>query len=126
MSVQYELDWESKLPASAQRGMAAALDHANKLWLKVLDGCVLAVARKMPELSVDNVLDELDEVNKAREAAGKPIVDTHHLCAIGPAMKRAQKEGIIAGTGRVIRSKKAGKNGNLHAIWVSNFYGGKL
>jgi hypothetical protein len=125
MSLQFELDWNSKLPPSAQEGMAQALDHADKFWLKVLDGCILAVARKLPELSVDNVLDELEEVNKARESAGKPIVETHHLCAIGPAMRRAQKDGIIVGTGRVVRSKKAHKNGNIHSLWASNFYGGK-
>lgn len=130
MSTQYSLDWSQKRPPEVQEkitaGMQAADDHADPFWKRVIDGCILAVARKRAELSVDNVLDEIEEANKGRIAAGLKPVETHHLCAIGPAMKRAFRDGVITATGRVTRSTKAHKNGNLHAIWKSNFYGGTI
>lgn len=126
---QFALDFTTKMPPAAQAakadGMQAADDHADPFWKRVIDGCILAVARKQAELSVDNVLDEIEEANKGRIAAGLQPVETHHLCAIGPAMKRAYRDKVISATGRVTRSTKAHKNGNLHAVWKSNFYGGK-
>lgn len=128
-SPQYSLDFSQRRPAEVQAriadGMQAADDHADPFWKRVIDGCILAVARKQAELSVDNVLDEIEEANKGRIAAGLQPVETHHLCAIGPAMKRAYRDKVISATGRVTRSTKAHKNGNLHAVWKSNFYGGK-
>jgi len=122
---QFDLDFSQKRPPEVQakiaEGMAAADEHADPFWKRVLDGCILAVARRLPELTVDDVLGELEAVNRQRKANGQEIVETHHLCAIGPAMKRARTDGIITPTDRVKRSAIPHKNGNLHTIWRSNF-----
>lgn len=123
--MQFALDFTSKRPPAVQEKIAAGMqqadEHADPFWKVVLNGCILAVARRQKELSVDDVIWELERVNFERIAAKLPIVDTHHLCAIGPAMKRAFKDGVLSPTGRVTRSKIPGKNGNLHAVWRSNF-----
>ena len=125
---QFSLDYSGKRPPAVQakiaEGMKAADEHADPFWKKVLDGCILAVARRLPELTVDDVLGELEAVNRQRKAAGLELVETHHLCAIGPAMKRAKEDGVISGTDRFKRSAILHKNGNLHAIWRSNFVRG--
>lgn len=121
---QFDLDFTLKLPPEVQtkiaEGMQAADDHCDPFWRRIVDAAIVAVARRKHELSVDDVLDELADVNEARAIAGKPLVETHHLCAIGPAMKRANKDGVLAPTDRVIRSKKEQKNGNYHKVWASN------
>ena len=122
---QFNLDWDGVRPpevqAKIQAGMKAADAHADPFWKRVLDGCVLAVARRQAELTVDDVLGELEVVNRQRLANGQEIVATHHLCALGPAMKRAKEDGIISATERVKRSVIKHKNGNLHTVWRSNF-----
>lgn len=124
--LQYAIDWTAKRPpevqAKIEKGMREAEEHADPFWKVVLSGCILAVARRRAELSVDDVLEELDAVNQERIRRGDPKVETHHLCAIGPAMQRAFKDGLISPTDRVVRSKIGHKNGNLHAVWKSNHY----
>ena len=123
---QFSIDFTQKRPPEVQakiaQGMAQAEEHADPFWKVVLSGCIQAVALRQAELSVDDILDELERVNEHRKAQGLEIVDTHHLCAIGPAMKRAFKDGTISPTDRVVRSKKAHKNGNLHTLWTSNHF----
>jgi hypothetical protein len=38
--------------------MATADENANERWKKIIDGCILAAARRLPELTVDDVLAE--------------------------------------------------------------------
>lgn len=120
-ALQYALDFDAKLPAAAQEriaeGMAAADMHADERWKHYFDACVLAAARKKPEITSDDALAEMETLPKPP--------GTHNLAAIGPAMKRAAEMGILVNTGRVERSKLPGKNGNLHAIWRSTVYGGQ-
>jgi hypothetical protein len=128
MSTNYSLDFTGKTPPAVQDaikdGMKRADDNANYFWKKILDGCVLAAARRLPELTVDDVLDELDSLNKSRKAAKKSPIETHNMAALGPAMSRAQKDKIISPTDRVKRSKRPQKHGNRHSVWTSNFYQG--
>lgn len=118
MSTQYSLDWSQKLPPAAQAakadGMQAADDHANPKWRHFFDGCVLAAARKKLEITSDDVLAEIEAL------PNKP--DTHNLAAIGPAMSRAAKMGILKGTNRVKRSERPEKHGNRQNIWESKVY----
>jgi hypothetical protein len=128
MSTNYSLDFTGKTPPAVQDaikdGMKRADENANYFWKKVLDGCVLAAARRLPELTVDDVLDEMEAINVARKIAGKPPIETHNLDALGPAMMRAKRDKIISPTTTKIRSKRVVKHGNLRTLWTSNFFGG--
>lgn len=124
--IQFSIDFTEKRPPEVQEriaeGMQTADDHANKFWKAVFDACIENAARRKPEISVDDVLDELDKLNQDRKARGLELVTTHHLCAIGPAMTRAFHAGVIAPTDRVIRSTRAVKHGNRHSVWLSNHF----
>ena len=117
---QFALDFTQKLPAPAQAriadGMQQADDHADPKWRHIFDACVLAAAQKKSEITSDDVLVEIEAL--------KDPPSTHNLAAIGPAMKRAAIMGILVRTDRFIRSMRAEKNGNLHAIWNSRYYNG--
>lgn len=118
--MQFSLDFTQKLPPPVQAriadGMKAADDNADARWRHIFDACVLAAAKKKPEITSDDVLDEIEAL--------KDPPDTHNLAAIGPAMRRAKQMGILKPTGRFVRSTREEKNGNLHAVWISLYYGG--
>jgi len=118
--MQFSLDFSAKIPPAEQvriaEGMAAADEHANSKWKRVIDGCILAVARKQATLTVDDVLAEMERVH------GAP--STHNLAAIGPAMRRAAQDGILSRTDQMRRSTREKKHGNLHSVWKSNYYEG--
>lgn len=114
MSSQFALDFSQRLPVSAQIGMEQADRNAKPDWKHWFDGCVLAAAKKKPFITSDDVLEEIEALPNAPE--------THNLSAIGPAMIRAGKMGILEHTERVERSKRPGKNGNLHTVWKSTVF----
>lgn len=124
--IQFAIDFTEKRPPEVQEriaeGMQAADEHANPFWKAVFDACIQNVALRKPELTVDDVLDELEIVNQERKARGLELVTTHHMCAIGPAMTRARSAGLLTPTDRVIRSIRAVKHGNRHAVWLSNHF----
>lgn len=111
MSSQFALDFSGRLPISAQEGMQRADDNADEKWKHMWDAIVVAVARRMPELTSDDVLAEYETLNHPP--------GTHNLAAIGPAMQRAAKMQVIRGTERLVRSKRPEKNGNMHRVWES-------
>ena len=116
--LQFQLDFTAKLPARAQAriadGMQRADDNADCRWRHIFDGCVLAAARKKPEITSDDVLAEI-------EALPDPPC-THNLAAIGPAMKRAAQMGILRRTENVKRSARLEKHGNLQYVWISRYF----
>ncbi len=112
--MQFDLDFSGRIPVSAQIGMAQADQNADERWKHIFDACVLAAARKKPEITSDDVLAEI-------EALPNPP-DTHNLAAIGPAMMRAAKMGILKSTDRVTRSQRPNKHGNRHTVWQSNYF----
>lgn len=61
--------------------------------------------------------DVLAEIEALPEAPS-----THNLAAIGPAMTRANKMGILGWTDRVKRSERPDKHGNRQNVWISNYY----
>ena len=95
-------------------GMQLADDHADPKWKHVFDACVLAVARKLPELTSDDVLAEFELL--------KVQPNTHTEKAIGPCMLRARSMGILVATDRVVRSERPRKHGNRHQVWKSNYW----
>lgn len=113
-SLQFGLDFSGKLPVSAQIGRAQADQNADGRWKHVFDACVLAAARKKPEIVSDDVLAEM-------ELLPDPP-DTHNLAAIGAAMRRAMDMGILSPTERVKRSERPEKHGNRQNVWISNYF----
>lgn len=111
---QFSIDFSGRLPVSAQIAMQKCDDSASEKWKHMWDAIVVAVARRLPELTSDDVLAEYETL--------KHPPGTHNLAAIGPAMNRAAKLGVIRGTDRTVRSKRPEKNGNLHRIWKSKVY----
>ena len=118
--MQQSFDFTGKLPASAQGTIKDAIqradDHADGDWKAVFDQCIIAAARKKPEITSDDVLAEWEAIPNRPQ--------THNLAAIGPAMKRAAKDGVITSTNRVVRSTRDVKHGIRHTIWHSNIYQG--
>jgi hypothetical protein len=115
MTLQFELDWNQKLSPSAQLGMQQADENADARWKRWVDGAIQAVARRLQEFTVDDVLSELEKL--------PDHPDTHNLAALGPRMKEVSKTlGYMEPTERVQRSKRKEKNGNLHRVWRSLIY----
>jgi len=111
---QFSIDFDKRLPVSAQIGMQQADDNANEKWKHIFDACVLAAAKKKAEITSDDVLAEIEALPNPPE--------THNLNAIGPAMRRAAVMGIIRGTNRVKRSERPEKHGNRQNIWESKYF----
>lgn len=113
--LQFAIDFSGKLPVSAQEGMARADENADSRWKRETDAAIFAVARKMPEFTVDAVLAELESLPSPFE--------THNLAALGPRMKEVSKTlKYMTATERVQRSKRTIAHGNLHRVWKSNLW----
>ena len=114
---QFDLDFDRKLPVSAQIGMAQCDSNADERWKRYVDGCIQGVARKKQEFTVDDVIAAL-------EALPNPP-STHNLGALGPRMKEVSKTlKYMTATDRLQRSKRPITHGNLHRIWRSNIWEG--
>jgi len=114
MTLQFTFDYDSKLPAAAQAGRQQSYENSKEEWRCIFEACILAAARKKFEIVSDDVLAEVESLGHAPT--------THNLSAIGAAMHRACKMGILRGTDRVKRSERPEKHGNRQNIWESNYY----
>lgn len=113
--MQFQMDFDQKLPVSAQIGMQQADDHANAKWKRWVDGAIQAVARKLEHFTVDDVLAELETLPDPP--------DTHNLGALGPRMTDVAKTlGYMEATPELKRSKRPEKKGNLHRVWKSKLW----
>lgn len=113
--LQFSLDWDRKLPPSAQIGMQQADENADDRWRRWVDGAIQVIATRQAEFTVDDVLGYLDSLPHPPS--------THNLAALGPRMKRVSKElGYMTATDQVRRSKIPGKHGNLMRVWRSNLW----
>jgi hypothetical protein len=105
----------SSRPQDAVAATRAAMDtadsHADPEWKQRFYDAIQSVARRRAELTSDDVLAHCERL------ADPP--KTHNLAAIGPAMIRAMKAGIIEPTGRVERSLRPEKHGNRQNVWRS-------
>ena len=118
MTLQFELDWDAKLPASAQIGMQAADANADVRWKRYIDGCIQLVARTHDEFTVDEVI-------LALEALPNPP-STRNLAALGPRMKEVAKTlKYMKGTDQVRRSKREASHGNFLRVWKSLIWEGR-
>jgi hypothetical protein len=118
ITMHYSIDYSQEMPPEAQErihdGMTQADQNADPKWRHIFDACVLAAALKKSEITSDDVLAEIETLPNAPT--------THSLAAIGPAMKRAAKMGVISPTNRFCRSRIKHKNGNAHVILRSNHF----
>lgn len=112
--MQFSLDFDKKLPPSAQIGMAQADENADEKWKHIWDACVLAVAKRQEFLTSDDVLAEFERLYHPPS--------THNLAAIGPAMQRARHMKILESTNEVKRSDRPEKHGNRQNVWKSRYY----
>ncbi|MGO9073861.1 MAG: hypothetical protein ACLQEI_06835 [Terriglobales bacterium] len=113
-ATQFALDFDCKLPPSAQIGMAQADENAKEEWKRIIDGLILNVALAKREFTVDDVIAKFEKIQP-------PLPQTHKLCAIGPRMVRVSKElKYMTATNEWARSARPEKNGNLHRVWRSN------
>ena len=119
-AIQYDLDFSAKMPAAAQErmadGMRQADENADICWKRIFDDCLLAVARRLQELTSDDVLAEMESLGHAP--------GTHNLSAIGARIVAALELGILACTDKVKRSARPEKHGNRQNIWRSCYYQG--
>ena len=60
MTLQFQIDFDSKLPPSAQAGMQDADNHADCRWKRWVDGCIQDVAKRLQEFTVDDVILALE------------------------------------------------------------------
>ncbi len=115
MTNQFTLDFDCKLPPSAQIGMAVCDTAANERWKRWVDGCIQQVAVELPEFTVDDVLARLESLPSPPE--------THNLAALGPRMKRVAKElKYMTATDQVRRSIRPTSHGNFLRVWQSNLW----
>ena len=113
--MNYELDFRGTLPISAQDGMQAADENASNRWKRYVDGCILQVARELPEFSVDDVLAKLESLPNPPS--------THNLAAIGPRMCEVSKTlHYMVATDRLKRSVRPEKHGRHLRVWRSTLY----
>lgn len=100
----------SPLPGSARTAMEKAERHADEAWKKSVAEVIEKLARERNEITVDDVVTKI-------EAMYLPAI--RRLDALGPAMKRACKAGVLRFTGRVQRSTRPEKHGRLVSVWES-------
>src|ERR1035437_4883447 len=92
-SLNFELDFDAKLPVTAQLGMAQAEANASEKWRRWVDGAIQVVDTRQAEFTVDDVLAYLESLPHPPS--------THNLSALGPRMKRVSKElGYMTATDR--------------------------
>jgi hypothetical protein len=117
---QFEIDFSAKpLPPEVQEriaeGMAQCDSNADVRWKRITDAAILAVARRLPEFTVDDVYEELESIPNP--------FSTHNPAALGPRMREVSKTmKYMTPTDRVQRSKRPIGHGNLHRLWRSEIF----
>lgn len=70
---------------ATEAGIQAAHDHSNTTWKQTAYAAIVAVARRQPRLTADDVWSELKGSTPA----------THNPSAIGPLFRIAARNGVI-------------------------------
>jgi hypothetical protein len=87
--------------------------HATAEFLVAADKAIRLAALKFSEFIVDDVWDFM------------PNVRTEDNRAMGAAIKRAAREGVISPSDHYIPSEQRQCHGNPRRVWQSNVYGQK-
>lgn len=97
---------------AAQEAKEAAIqrseDHANEAWKAAAYAAVEACAQRRETLIVDDVWPYLEALSET----------THDFRALGPVMRKAAKEGVIAKTDQ-FRLSHAHNHGTPRPVWKS-------
>lgn len=113
--IQFGLDFDGRLPVSAQEGMQRADENADPRWQREMDAAIRQVALTNDTFTADEVVAELER--------NKFHFTTHNNAALGPRLLEVSKnlKWMRCGDG-FRRSKRPAAHGNLLRIWQSNIY----
>lgn len=101
-------DFDQQLSLEASADAQARVDaHASEEWKQQARRAIELVASALPEFTTDDVW-QLGELAGTRENR-----------ALGPVMSWAVKQGWIADTGRVSRSRRVSHHANPKRVWRS-------
>jgi hypothetical protein len=96
--------------AARDEGAALVLENAGQEWRERIAGLIDDLARRLPDLTADDVRAEA-----VRVGAGQP----HHANAWGAAMLAAAKRGSIRRTMTLRQSGRAEANSHANPVWAS-------
>lgn len=96
---------------------AAAVAGMDRVEANTDEAVAQALQVAIRRAALDHAEITTDEVWAAMEAMGAPL--PHNNSAIGPAMKRAQKDGLIFPTLSRRKSQRESRHCNELRIWVS-------
>lgn len=93
--------------AGAREGMSRVMKGANPEWVEAVSEIVRSLARSQETLTADDIF------------AQGISVETNDNRALGPIMKRIQKEGLIEPTQTFIKSTRAELHATDIRVWKS-------
>jgi hypothetical protein len=109
---QFQIDFERRLPVSAQIGMATCDANADGRWKREVDAAIRQVALTHATFTADEVVAELERNNFH--------FTTHNGSALGPRLKEVSKTlGYMKATDQVKRSTRPASKGNFLRVWES-------
>ncbi len=109
---QFQLDFDARLPVSAQIGMATCDANADDRWKREADAAIRQVALTYETFTADQVVAELDR-NQFHWT-------THNQSALGPRLKEVAKTlKYMKATDEVRRSTRPVSKGNFLRVWRS-------
>ena len=116
-TVQTQLDFEQRLPVSAQLGMAQADEHADERWKREVDAAIRATALTHETFTADDVRAELER-NQFHFV-------THNQSAMGSRMSEvAATMRYMERTEQVQRSTRGKAKGHYLRVWRSRIFEG--
>jgi hypothetical protein len=109
---QFQIDFERRLPVSAQIGMATCDANADGRWKREVDAAIRQVALTHATFTADEVVAELERNDFH--------FTTHNGSALGPRLKEVSKTlGYMKATDQVKRSTRPASKGNFLRVWES-------
>jgi hypothetical protein len=100
------------IDAKRDEAIARAEEHADQNWMVWAAQATYICARQYTQFTVDDVWQTLEDI--------WPDSDTHEHRAMGPVMRRAQREGWIKATAKWQDSKRKSRNRGPVRVWLSN------
>lgn len=110
--MQIQIDFDAKLPVSAQVGMAQADANADERWKREVDAAIREVALTHSTFTADDVYAQLER--------NRFHFTTHNGSALGPRMKEVSKVlRYMKATDEVQRSRREISKGHFLRLWRS-------
>lgn len=113
--MQIRIDFDARLPVSAQLGMAQADENADARWKREVDAAIRAVALVKPIFTADDVRDELER--------NRFHFTTHSQNAMGPRIVEVSRTmRYMDPTEAVERSSRGKAKGHYLRVWRSRIF----